>query len=91
MLHGDVRINDHLIGEWTATRQRATEKGQFVNYDCTLVYTALDGYTYKAEWVLIGQGRQNGGISLAARVLTEGMGKAKRVYVGEGDDVRTNA
>lgn len=79
MLHGDVRINDYVIGEWQAVRRQDKEKANFPNYDCTLTYQGLDGYNYKAEWVLIGQGRGNG-ISLAARVLTEGLGIARRVY-----------
>lgn len=79
MLHGDIRINDVTIGGWTATRRKTTEKSQFRHYDCTLNYRGLDGYQYEAEWEIWGIHKSNGAISLAARVLHEGMTKARRV------------
>jgi len=78
MLHGEIKINDQVIGEWTATNV-GTRHG-FAVYACTLTYQGLDGYSYHAEWNVWGQARRNGAVSLAARVLQEGMSHAKRVY-----------
>lgn len=79
MLHGNVEVNNVVIGEWTATRRHTTTKRQFNTYDCTLWYRGLDGYNYRAEWEIWGIHKGNGAISLAARVLHEGMTKARRV------------
>lgn len=79
MLQGDIKINDVMIGGWTATRRLSTEKGEFRHYDCTLNYRGLDGYQYEAKWEIWGVHGSNGAISLAARVLQEGMVKARRV------------
>jgi hypothetical protein len=80
MLSGDIKINDTVIGHWTATRK--SHKGEFRDYDCTLEYRGLDGYMYEAKWEIWAVHNRNGAISLAARVLHEGMVKAKRRFSG---------
>lgn len=77
MLSGDIRINDTKFGQWTA--RRIGQKGAFRDYHCTLTYRGLDGYNYHAAWEIWGVSENNGAISLAARVLFEGMNKAERV------------
>lgn len=79
MLHGKVEINHQEIGTWTATNMRNRDDG-FADYDCTIEYRGMDGYTYAAQWEIWGNHRGNGAIALAARVLGEGMTKAKRVF-----------
>jgi hypothetical protein len=78
MLHGDVRINDIVIGEYKATNIGVTDG--HARYDCWISYRGLDGYMYEAKWQIWGVFKGNGAISLASRVLREGMTKAKRVY-----------
>lgn len=79
MLHGEVKINNVVIGEWSAIRRKGPVGEQFRTYDCWLEYRGTDGYMYEATWVIWGEGHMNGAISLAARVLREGMTKAERV------------
>lgn len=76
MLHGDIKVNGSLIGQWTAVNKDNTHK-QFRRYDCTLWYRGLDGYLYEAEWELWGHGSP-GAIGLAERVLREGKFRAKK-------------
>lgn len=78
MLHGTVGINNQEIGTWTATNKGNRSDG-FANYDCTIEFRGMDGYTYAARWEIWGQSRTNGAIALAARVLQEGMSRAKRL------------
>lgn len=78
MLHGEVKVNGNVIGEWKAVRQ-TMDANQFNNYNCFIRFQDMQGYTNEARWELIGHGFGNGAISLAARVLREGMTKAKRI------------
>lgn len=75
MLHGDIRINDVVIGEWTATHEKGDE---FRYYNCTLWYENTDGYVYEAEWEMWGHLKGDGAVTLAERVLKEGRHRAKK-------------
>ena len=78
MLSGDIKVNGTLIGEWYATRA-SHDRRDFNDYECHLKYRDIQGYPCEAHWFMHGQGHVNGAVSLAARVLSEGMAKAKRV------------
>lgn len=80
MLHGDIRVNDVVIGEWTATN-KTHKVEQFRAYDCTLWYRGTDGYIYEAAWEIWGHLRGDGAITLGERVLKEGRHRAKRRMV----------
>lgn len=75
MISGDIKINDVALGGWSAENV-GTHEG-FATYDCTLWYTDNKGYANKARWRLFGHNRADGAVSLAARILLEGM---TRVY-----------
>ena len=90
MLSGNVEMNGIVIGEWTATRRNPDSKpDQFNDYWCTLWYRGLDGYIYEADWEIWAVGHRNGAISLAARVLFEGMNKAKKRIPNTEDEFAT--
>lgn len=71
MLHGEIKVNEQVIGEWTAVRIQ--EIDGFCDYDCHMTYTNMAGYPMEAAWTLRGHAMGNGAVSLAARVLSEGM------------------
>lgn len=77
MLHGDIRVNGILIGEWTAVRQNNTQK-DFNDYRCEINFRDVQGYPCHAEWHMTGHRYGDGAVMLAARVLSEGMAKARR-------------
>lgn len=76
MLHGDIRVNDVVVGKWTAVRKTADLR-DFNEYHCTLEYRNMKGYMEYAEWDLIGHFNGNGALTLAARVLREGIPQLK--------------
>lgn len=81
MLHGDIRVNDVVICEWTAANIGHTNTGlvgEFRRYHCTLWYRASDGYIYDADWEIWGHMMGDGAVTLAERVLKEGKHRAKR-------------
>jgi len=71
MLHGEIKVNDVTVGEWSAVR-KAEHEG-FAEYECRLLYRNVSGYLQEAQWTLRGHAVGNGPISLGARVLQEGM------------------
>ena len=77
MLHGEIKVNNIVIGEWKAVRkqQRAQE---FNDYECFLYYRDVQGYPCEAHWTLHGHEYNGGAVGLAARVLSEGLSRAKR-------------
>ena len=85
MLHGEIKLNDQLIGEWTAVRKKRfyphehdDEGGPYHRYDCTIEYRDMQGYLMRANfpvWHRFG----DGAMRLASRVIAIGYDKAKRV------------
>jgi hypothetical protein len=76
MLHGEIKVNNIVIGEWKAVR-RSHDLRDFNDYDCYLTYRNMAGYPMEAAWVMQGHAHNNGAVSLAARVLMEGMTRLK--------------
>lgn len=77
MLHGEVKVNHTVVGEWRAVRQ-TMDTNEFNNYDCYIEFRDMKGCLNEARWELIGHAYVNGAMSLAARVIHEGMTRAKR-------------
>lgn len=78
MLGGTFELNGVRFGYWAATN-RTYHIGDYADYDCTLEYRGTDGALYRADWIIYSVYRKNGAISLAARVLQEGIFKAEKV------------
>lgn len=70
MLHGEIKVNDVVIGTWTAARTNS-KINNFGEYDCHVTYRDTQGYPCEARWRMVGQAHSNGALSLAARVLME--------------------
>lgn len=81
MLHGDIKMNGVVIGEWTAAHDGQFQ--DFRTYQCTLWYRKTDGHIYEAEWEMWGHHKGDGAVTLAERVLKEGRHKAKKRIVDE--------
>jgi hypothetical protein len=76
MLHGDIKVNNVVVGEWTAVR-KSHDLRDFNDYHCTMEYRNMQGRLMEAEWDLRGQSVVNGAAGLAARVLSEGIARLK--------------
>lgn len=77
MLHGEIKMNHVVIGEYTAVHHRDYQG--YRDYKCTIWYRHTDGYIYEAEWDMWGRHfKPDGAISLAAKVLMDGYKKAKK-------------
>jgi hypothetical protein len=50
VLHGEVKINHHVIGTWRAVRQTPIIN-EYNKYDVTVEYTDIHGYNHKADFV----------------------------------------
>lgn len=85
MLHGEIKVNNTVIGEWKAVR-KTRDLRDFNEYDCTVTYRDMQGYPCEAKWTIYGQGYGNGAVSLAARVLTEAVGKLERIQRTQEED-----
>lgn len=68
MLHGEIKVNDHVIGEWKAVRQ-SHDLRDTNNYECTMTYTNQAGYPMEAAWIIFDHHYNMGAAGLAARVL----------------------
>jgi hypothetical protein len=68
-LHGDIKVNDHLIGSWRARNMGETSDG-WTKYGVTVAYTDNAGYHQVADFVLE-HIRGDGALVLAAKVLLE--------------------
>ena len=49
MLHGEVKVNHHVIGTWRAVRQ-TMDQNEYNTYNVTVQYTDMAGYKYKAAF-----------------------------------------
>lgn len=78
MIHGDVRINDVVVGDWKA--ENLGQRSGFANYDCYVKWRDTDGALYEADFTIFGVSTSNNAISLAAHILTLA-GVHKRKYV----------
>lgn len=86
MLSGTLELNGIKFGEWTATNTDHRNR-EYADYWCTLWYRGTDGVVYTADWMIYHVWRHNGAVSLAARILTDGIYRArKRVPHYERDD-----
>lgn len=72
MLHGEIKVNDTVIGEWQAVRQ-THDLRDTNNYECRMTYRNKAGYPMEAAWIIFDHNYNDGAAMLAARVLYEGM------------------
>lgn len=72
MLHGDIKVNNQVIGEWQAIRMSADLR-DFNDYECRMTYRNMAGYPMEACWMLRQHAANNGAVALTARILMEGM------------------
>ena len=78
MLHGEIKVNDTVIGEWKAIR-RSADLREFGEYDCIVTYRDMQGYPCEAKWTMYGHYRGDGAMSLAGKVMTQAIAKLQRV------------
>jgi len=77
MLHGEVKMNNVVIGEWKAEHVR--DYDGYRDYDCEIWYRHTDGYLYEARWNMWGRHHKgDGALSLAAKVIQQGQLKATK-------------
>lgn len=72
MLHGDIKVNGNVIGEWQAVRTSPDLRDDN-EYDCRMTYRNLAGYPMEAAWRITDHHYKAGAAALAARVIAEGM------------------
>lgn len=68
MLHGEIKVNHHVIGEWVA--QNAGIRMDSGIYRCWVVYTDMQGYTYERRF-FINHNYGDGALALGAKVMLE--------------------
>jgi hypothetical protein len=68
-LHGDIKVNDHLIGSWRARNMGGTSDG-WTKYSVTVAHTDNAGYHKVADFVLDHKAGE-GALVLASKVLAE--------------------
>lgn len=78
MLHGEIKVNDMAIGEWSATRGDSVGDGHHF-YNCHVMYWDLQGYKRLAEFTVV-YAEQDGAVVLAGKVLTESVHRLNRVF-----------
>lgn len=76
MLHGEIKVNDRVIGTWKAVR-RSHDLRDANDYDCHMTYENNRGYPMEGAWILYNHEFGAGAAVLAARVLCEGMNHLK--------------
>ena len=86
MLHGEIKVNNNVVAQWSAVRQTTGIDAGFNDYDCTVTYRDQQGYPCEAKWVTRGHHFGNGPISLTARVLQEALLHLKRVERSQEED-----
>lgn len=69
MLHGEIKVNEIVIGEWTAEREEPVALDVHM-YACTVKYRNLAGYPLRADF-RVKHRHSNGAVALAAHILSE--------------------
>lgn len=71
MLHGDIKVNHHVIGSWRAVNETAVMSPEAVNtYRVTVAYTNIRGFHQVAEFTLDHR-FGDGALVLSSKVLAE--------------------
>lgn len=81
MLHGDIKVNDRVIGTWEACNQGGTPGSDYVSYAVKVEYEGHDGYHYNAEYTIY-HVPSHGPLTLASKVLGSAM-----AHVGRRNEV----
>ena len=68
-LHGEIKVNHHEIGHWSAQRCGAMPNGDFI-YRCTVETTDLAGYTHKRRF-FVHHPYSDGALALTGLVMLE--------------------
>lgn len=76
MLHGEIKVNDHVIGEWQAVRM-SHDLRDANDYECRMTYRNMAGYPMEAAWILREHDFKMGAAALAGRVILEGMSRLR--------------
>lgn len=70
-LHGDIRVNEHKIATWKASRgEKLLDKRSTHTYAVAVFYTNESGTPMIAEFTL-DHNYQDGALILAGKILTE--------------------
>lgn len=71
MLHGDIKVNHHVIGSWRAVNETVQTSPDAVNtYRVSVAYTNVRGFHQVAEF-RIEHRYGDGALVLASKVLAE--------------------
>jgi hypothetical protein len=73
MLHGEIKINSHEIGKWSAVNlNKYPRQGDPCTYLVNVEYTPAHGNKLVAQWEIINVYNKNGGsLSLVAKIMEE--------------------
>ena len=69
MLHGEIKVNDIVVGDWTAVRAEQVALDVHM-YDCTVKYRNLAGYPLRGDF-RVRHRYSNGAVALSAHILSE--------------------
>lgn len=68
-LHGEIKVNHHVIGTWSAQRAGTTGQGDYV-YRVKFEYTDMAGYTTNRTWFTRHK-FSDGAVALTGQVMVE--------------------
>lgn len=88
MLHGEIKVNHHVIGEWKAVRTGRETRTGFNEYDCTFKYTDTRGYRFEAQFLLEHR-YGDGAACLAVAVQKEGYLLMKPIHMSLDEEAET--
>lgn len=71
MLHGDIKVNDHVIGSWRAVNETVHNGPDAVNtYRVTVAYTNIRNFHQVAKFYVMHR-YGDGALILASKILAE--------------------
>jgi hypothetical protein len=73
MLHGEIKVNNHEIGEWTAVNlNEYPRQGEPSTYLVNVEYTPANGNKLVAQWETENVYNKHGGaLALVAKIMAE--------------------